>query len=216
MGEIYRFEKKSRWKGSPALAGLARASSHGGFAALALLVAGGIYLSGVWQPAAPDRSGAGREDKLAEVVVDNRVIRHAAGPAYSAIDGDSLRTSREDIRLLGIDAPELYQTCRDVHGRPWACGREAHAKLRALVGRGDVRCTSTGRDRFNRAIALCSAGTVADVGEVMVREGFAVNFMNGRYARAESEARRARRGIWAGEFERPQEWRRRNPRGDRG
>src|SRR5262245_38453217 len=29
------------------------------------------------------------------------------------IDGDSLKTGDEQIRLIGIDAPELHQTCRD-------------------------------------------------------------------------------------------------------
>jgi len=33
------------------------------------------------------------------------------------IDGDSLRTGSEEIRLVGIDAPELRQTCRDGQGR---------------------------------------------------------------------------------------------------
>ena len=43
----------------------------------------------------------------------------------------------------------------------------------------------------------------------MVRAGYAVNFMEGRYSGAEAEARSAKRGIWRGSFERPQEWRRR-------
>jgi endonuclease YncB( thermonuclease family) len=42
----------------------------------------------------------------------------------------------------------------------------------------------------------------------MVEEGFAVAF--GAYQSEEAAARSARRGIWASEFERPQEWRRRN------
>ena len=35
------------------------------------------------------------------------------------IDGDSMRADGEEIRLLGIDAPELRQTCRDQHGKGW-------------------------------------------------------------------------------------------------
>jgi endonuclease YncB( thermonuclease family) len=42
----------------------------------------------------------------------------------------------------------------------------------------------------------------------MVEEGFAVAF--GAYQIEEAAARSARRGIWASEFERPQEWRRRH------
>jgi endonuclease YncB( thermonuclease family) len=178
-----------------------------GLIALAVVTAGVLHFSGLWRDViAP---------ALSRGVANDRTVRYATGPAYNAVDGDSLRTNREDVRLLGIDAPELFQTCRDARGRQWPCGREAHAKLKMLVSRGDVRCIPTGRDRFNRSLAVCSAGPVTDVGETMVREGFAVDFMNGgRYAGAEAEARRARRGIWAGEFEAPQEWRRRNPRGD--
>jgi len=208
MGDIGRFGEKP-WKRSSGRAwprsALITASSCAGYFAAAVIVAGAFFFSGALQGLVTP-----------ETQVTSRAVR-PAGSAYNAIDGDSLRTSREDVRLLGIDAPELYQTCRDARGRQWACGREAHVKLKALVSRGDVRCTATGRDRFKRALAVCSAGAVADLGEVMVRDGFAVDFMNGRYAGAEAEARRARRGIWAGQFEQPQEWRRRNPRGaDRG
>ena len=49
------------------------------------------------------------------------------------IDGDSLRpvgqdnANGHDIRLQGIDAPELGQRCRDRQGRNYACGRDAKA-----------------------------------------------------------------------------------------
>jgi endonuclease YncB( thermonuclease family) len=46
----------------------------------------------------------------------------------------------------------------------------------------------------------------------MVREGFAVDYMRGGYKAAEAEARAAKRGIWAGEFDRPQDYRRQHPR----
>lgn len=138
------------------------------------------------------------------------VFGKAAPTAYSAmaIDGDSLRSPNEEIRLIGIDAPELFQTCRDEHDRVWACGREAHSFLQSLVSRGALTCTSNSTDRYGRKLATCSAGPIADVGEAMVRGGHAVKFMDGRYDAAEAEARGAKRGIWRGSFERPQEWRR--------
>jgi endonuclease YncB( thermonuclease family) len=130
----------------------------------------------------------------------------------SAIDGDSLRAGRDQFRLVGIDAPEMRQTCRDENNHAWACGREAHAHLRALVARGAVACASHSRDRYGRALAHCSAGDVADIGEEMVRTGFAVNFMSGNYHAAEAEARREKRGIWRGGFERPADYRARHAR----
>ena len=144
--------------------------------------------------------------------------RESAPPRLSlnvhVIDGDSLRTASEEIRLVGIDAPELRQTCRDAQSREWSCGRAAKARLAELVAQGDVACTARGRDRYGRTLAVCSARNVPDLGEVMVREGYAVNFAidYGGYPVAEREAQSARAGIWQGDFERPKDWRRRHPR----
>jgi len=134
-------------------------------------------------------------------------VTHAL--SATAIDGDSLRVGGQEIRLIGIDAPELLQTCRDEDDRQWACGREAHVHLRSLVSRGSVNCVTRSKDQYGRTLATCSAGGVADIGQAMVRAGYAVNFMSGGYQAAEAEARGEKRGIWRGTFERPQEWRRR-------
>jgi endonuclease YncB( thermonuclease family) len=120
-----------------------------------------------------------------------------------AIDGDSLRTDGEEIRLMGIDAPELRQTCRDQRGKDWSCGRAARDELRRILARGNVRCARGEKDRYGRALARCSANGVYDIGDAMVREGFALNFMDGGYRPAENEARAAKRSIWRGDFERP-------------
>lgn len=130
------------------------------------------------------------------------------------IDGDSLRADGKKIRLIGIDAPELWQTCRDAQAREWPCGQAAKARLTALVSRGKVACTERGQDRYGRTLAVCSAGDIADLGEALVREGYAVNYRRytSDYLAAEREARAARRGLWQGEFESPEDWRRRHPR----
>jgi endonuclease YncB( thermonuclease family) len=132
------------------------------------------------------------------------------GLRVTVVDGDSLRAGKENIRLIGIDALELHQTCRDARGGDWACGREAKARLAALVSGGNVACTERGRDRYGRTLAVCQADGIADLGAALVREGHAVDY--GGYADAEREARQARRGLWDGSFERPQDWRRRHPR----
>jgi endonuclease YncB( thermonuclease family) len=136
----------------------------------------------------------------------------AALSRYSAVDGDSLRIGSGDTRIAGIDAVELRQTCRNASGGIWNCGRAAHQRLRALVSRG-VDCRPEGRDRYGRTLARCYDGE-RDIGETMVREGLAVDFMGGGYGAAEREARQEKRGIWAGEFELPQDHRR-QPRAQR-
>jgi len=140
--------------------------------------------------------------------------RPVVAASIRVIDGDTLRAAGERIRLSGIDAPELSQTCRDAHGREWQCGRAAKARLVDLVSRGSVACSARGRDRYGRTLAICSAGDIADLGEALVRDGYAVDYRRytSDYLAAEDEARAARRGIWQGDFERPEDWRRRHPR----
>lgn len=130
--------------------------------------------------------------------------------AFLAIDGDSLRYDGETLRLEGIDAPELDQTCeRD--GGIWACGREARAELARLVSAGDVTCRWRRRDLYGRPLVRCT-GKAGDLGTAMVATGLAVAY--GDYADAETQARADRRGLWASRFERPQDWRAAHPRRD--
>jgi endonuclease YncB( thermonuclease family) len=130
-----------------------------------------------------------------------------------AVDGDSIDIAGARVRLLGIDAPELHQSCRDAAGDDYACGRDAARALADLVRGRTVTCTPLDHDRYDRDVVRCRADG-RDLGEAMVRMGHAVElarFSAGAYAEAQREARAARRGIWAGRFEEPAEWRRRNP-----
>ena len=124
------------------------------------------------------------------------------------VDGDSLVIGGTDIRLYGIDAVELYQSC-DRGGQPWACGREAAQALRRMVAGREVACRARDRDRYNRVVAVCHAGGV-DLAAAMIKGGLAVSY--GAYQADEREARDARRGIWSSKFDPPGVWRARNPR----
>jgi endonuclease YncB( thermonuclease family) len=128
--------------------------------------------------------------------------------AAEAIDGDSVRLNGEDLRLSGIDAPELFQTCH-VSGRETPCGREARTALRKLLTSGLATCTGHERDRYGRLLVVCRIRGI-NVNAAMVRDGQAVAF--GAYQAEESDAKAAYRGLWAGEFERPRDWRARHPR----
>lgn len=123
--------------------------------------------------------------------------------AARLIDGDSLYVGRDEVRLKGIDAPEGRQTCtRD--GRSWDCGNAARDELSRLIGNDTVVCTAAERDQHGRVLAYCSAGG-RDLNAGMVSSGMALAY--GGYTRQESEARAKKRGLWAGDFEPPRDWR---------
>jgi endonuclease YncB( thermonuclease family) len=135
--------------------------------------------------------------------LDRTQMREATGAAIVA-DGDSLRLGAERIRLRGIDAPEYTQFCNR-NGAAYACGREARNALVRLVAGNTVSCTGWRRDRYGRLLGDCRAGG-RDINRSQVEDGWAVAY--GDFEAEQAAARTARRGIWAGTFEEPQEYRR--------
>ncbi len=132
--------------------------------------------------------------------------------SVKVVDGDSLILDETEVRLLGIDAPEGRQTCTARNGNRYRCGREAAKALRRLVSGRRVACSVVETDRYGRAVSRCKAGDV-DLNLEMVRRGWAVVYLSHsrEFAAAESRARKARRGLWQGLFDRPHNWRRLNP-----
>ncbi len=135
------------------------------------------------------------------------VLANAVGTA-SVIDGDTIEVRGQRIRLHGIDAPESRQFCRR-DGKPWQCGKDAANALADKIARRTGTCEDLGRDRYKRIIARCTVAS-EDLGEWMVSQGLALAYRRYSldYVDEEAEARAARRGIWAGEFVKPWEWRR--------
>ncbi len=125
-----------------------------------------------------------------------------------AIDGDTLQVGEIRLRLHGVDAPELRQTCEDSAGDAWACGRRAASELAAAVAGGEVHCISRERDRYQRLVATCWAGG-RDVGQSLVTHGWAVAYrrFSVDYVSEENLARYLTQGLWAGRVEMPWEWR---------
>lgn len=125
-----------------------------------------------------------------------------AGSAY-VIDGDTLTINGRRIRLAGIDAPEMEQTCQR-RGQAYACGEDARDELKSLITGRQVRCTGGRADKYKRLLADCRADET-DLNREMTEKGWAVAY--GRYAGEEEMARTMRRGLWAGTFQQPQDWR---------
>lgn len=123
---------------------------------------------------------------------------------FYVIDGDTLSTNGERLRLKGIDAPEYRQRCRR-DGADWACGEEARRALATIIKTGAPECRGQERDRYGRLLVTCVAGDL-DINAAMVRRGMAVSY--GGYSNEERIARQAKAGLWAGDFERPSDYRR--------
>lgn len=130
----------------------------------------------------------------------------------SIIDGDTIAIEGVEsrIRLHGIDAPEGKQTCDDARGKRYLCGVRSADALSGLIGRnGTVACREMDRDRYGRIVAICSSNGL-EINREMVRAGWAVDYVkysNDMYKVEEGEARADKRGLWAGEFVRPWDWR---------
>lgn len=121
------------------------------------------------------------------------------------------------FRLFGIDAPEKRQQCRIKPGRSFPCGKRARAALKAMTGKArTISCERTGAMTYGRNVAVCYAGQT-DIGLSMLEQGWALvyrRYLNqvpevaSAHIEAEQAAKAEGRGIWAGEFIKPERWRR--------
>lgn len=124
-----------------------------------------------------------------------RVESEFKGKAIGITDGDTIRVLTEDhravsVRLEGIDAPEKGQE----HGA------KATAALKDLVGGREILIKKTGEDRYKRTLAYVYVVGL-EVNQQLVEDGWAWHFTKynceERYATAEAEARKLKRGLWA-------------------
>jgi len=135
--------------------------------------------------------------------LDRLDMRREQGTA-TVNDGDSLTLGPARVRLRGIDAPEYTQLCTR-NGADYACGKMARQALAASIGNRPVTCDGWQKDRYGRLLGDCKAGGI-DLNRAQVEAGWAVAY--GDFEAEEARARAAGRGIWAGGFQQPQEWRR--------
>lgn len=125
-------------------------------------------------------------------------------------DADSLRAGKLRLRLHGIDAPELRQSCFDAAGQPYKCGQRARDFLHSILEIGaQIDCQHLDTDRYRRLIVRCFHRG-QDIAGQIVRAGWALAYR--RYAKdyiaAEKHAASAGQGIWQGKFTAPEKWRR--------
>ena len=123
------------------------------------------------------------------------------------VDGDTLEIAGTKIRMHGIDAPESKQTCQ-ANGKTYQCGQTATIALGKLIGSSHVRCQGTDRDRYGRMIAVCFVGQT-NLNASLVSQGWALAYRrySMEFVGTEAAAKRNKRGMWAGSFIAPWDWR---------
>lgn len=91
------------------------------------------------------------------------------------LDGDTISFSQQRYQLVGIDAPEVWQTCRRENGAIWKCGEVARNVLVGLTSGQQIKCYKHGVDQDGRFLGVCWSGNV-NLNEAMVEHGVARRF----------------------------------------
>ncbi len=91
--------------------------------------------------------------------------------AARVVDGDTVRINGVRMRLLDIDAPEIFHPrCT----RESDAGAAAKARLAQLLAAGPMQLADSGEhDRFGRPLVRISVNG-QDLGQILLREGLAV------------------------------------------
>lgn len=165
-------------------------------------------------PARIDVPSAARPVVVGSIPDDERERRGPPRPTIRGrtrvLDGDTLATTDQRLRLHGIDAPEGAQRC-SMDGRDYGCGARSTAAMHSLVDDEELTCERLDVDRYGRWIARClRVRDGLDVGGALVRAGWAVAFRHysSDYIEEENAARAEGAGLWAGRFDEPSAWRR--------
>ena len=150
-----------------------------------------------------------------QTAVQNMDINPFDYPAISGyarvVTGSTLYINGLNVKMYGIDAPDISQTCADNHGRGYYCGREARSWLQNWLNNREATCHILGKVENGWATGTCFVeNNKYDVAAVVVNAGWAVAFTENTdvYVGYERQAKANRRGLWAGTFYKPWDWRR--------
>jgi len=141
----------------------------------------------------PDASNAEQSDAPASVEVFDETSSHSVtaprvleGPAY-VTDGDTITIRKTQIRLFGIDAPELHH--------PYS--KKAKWAMVRLCKGHKIRAEIIAEDEYGRTVAKCFLPDGRDLSEELVRQGLAIDwpkFSDGKYSSFEVAG--IRKKLW--------------------
>ena len=119
------------------------------------------------------------------------------------IDGDTIRIGKNKIRLYGIDAPEINQTCT-INKIIWECGIDSSQALESIISEKEVQCEIVDIDQYKRFVAKCFIKNIY-LNQYMVQNGWAVayRYYSDDFINDEEIAEKNKAGIWQGKFQNP-------------
>ena len=129
-----------------------------------------------------------------EAAIEAAASRVLTGTLH-IINADMVEIAGETVKLHGIHAPALGQTCLTADGTPWRCGMIAAQALADHVEDQPVSCEGQYKARKGLLQAVCRVDG-ADLSRWLVREGYVWARAGSDYIPDEDAARKARRGLW--------------------
>ena len=138
-----------------------------------------------------------------------------SGPAWAevdgsihVIDGDTIDVGSQRVRLHGIDAPEVDQTCTHPRTGVWPCGAFVRDQVAALYQGQFASCDVIDVDRYGRVVGKCYVAG-RDIAETIVSAGLAEAYRRYSmdYDLAEKAAQVTGVGLWSSEMQTPADFR---------
>lgn len=130
------------------------------------------------------------------------------GTVSKVLSGTMFVMNKMTLKLYGIDAPDMSQTCLTKRSEKYPCGRTAKKKLEKLLFNKTVSCQLIAPYAPSKFYAICEIQGY-DVGATMVSVGWAVadRKVSDVYIPYENQARQKDEGLWSGKFVAPWEYR---------
>jgi len=109
------------------------------------------------------------------------------------VDGDSISMQ---MRIAGIDTPEIKQKCRKTKLKTIDCGRLSKNYLKQVLQNlpGELSIEPVGVDHYRRILVKVHKGD-ENIGKLMVEAGMAYSYKDA-YRQEEEIAKAERMGFW--------------------
>ena len=123
------------------------------------------------------------------------------------VDGDTIILNGEKIHFLGIDTPELKQTCLQGNEEV-GCGMFAKMLLVKKIGNNTPRCIGEKKDFYKRTLAECFVNGES-LSKFLVRSGYAFAYRkySTKFVKDEDFAKTNKLGMWSMTFKYPWDFR---------